>query len=121
VRLDESCISITIVGSAESLEGLVVVQGEDRNAACVIGHVRRASKGIQLIRKLKTTMEGEYALHQACSAAAVEWTGWGVGSTITTVAALWRAKVDTRTPIIWFLAGADARRRCMVTVRGGRR
>jgi hypothetical protein len=45
---------------------------------------------------------------------------WGVGSTVTAVATLWRAVVDAAGALdIWSLACMGAGGPCRVTVRGG--
>jgi hypothetical protein len=52
-------------------------------------------------------------------AATAERTVRGMRSTIPTVATLWCTMVDTGALVIGSYAGTDARRRCMVTARGG--
>jgi len=52
-------------------------------------------------------------------ATATERAIWGVRSTVTAVATLWRAVVDTGSPFnIWSFACTGAGRPCRVTVRG---
>lgn len=52
-------------------------------------------------------------------AAAVERATWGMGSTITTVATLWRTKVDAGALNIRSFAGMDVGGRWRVTLKGG--
>ena len=71
------------------------------------------------IGKINTHCTKERYIESSSVATAAKWAIWGMGSTIATMATLWCTMVDTGTLVIGSYTGVDARRRCMVTARGG--
>ena len=104
------CISITTIGSAESLEGLVVVRDESQ---CRVSNCLCLKIQFELVRNRRQHWREKHALHESIEsssvATAAEWAIWGMGSTIATMAALWCTMVDTGTLVIGSYAGLGAR------------